>query len=96
MNKKFDIRKITVLIDFYNDLVDKYDIPAGAIQIQLDDNYVGEVYAIDFEYNNGTFIISIDDNSLYYSYVYNDDEGHGNMANHDMKEIAEIIKKVIK
>ena len=96
MDKILNLEYISKLVNYHNKLVRKFDIPLGDMQVQLDDGYVGEVYAIDFEYNNGTFVVAIDENDdLCYSVLYsNNESSHGKIADHTDQEISDMIKKV--
>ena len=94
----YNLSKITELINYHNYLVNEYNLPNGEIQIQLDDGYTGEIYAIDWNYEKGTVVLEIDDNYDFH-FAFKDDisEGHGKILNkideHNLTVSINRIKK---
>jgi hypothetical protein len=92
--KTFDIDKIVRLIEFHNKLVKEFGVPWGDIQIQLDDGYVGELYAVDWDCQKGTVVLELSDKGFIWSYVNITGEGHGTLTEEwsDYNNLAISIK----
>ena len=90
--------RVSKLVHYYNLLHLKYnDLPTGSLMVQLDDGYTGEVYCIEFEYRNGTFIMSCNKEcELFYSVVYEDGTSNYGDITNNFEEISELIMRTMK
>lgn len=94
-NNLYDMNKIEKLVNLSNRLHQTYGTPAGSLQIQLDDGYTGQLYAIDWDYKNGTLVVEIDDNEFIYAYLNTKLKKESNGITSDVLLIVDIIKEII-
>lgn len=96
--KTYDLQRIKRLVETYNELVNKHDIPSGEFCCMVDDGYTGECYSIDFCYNNGTAALSIEeDTSIFFACSLKTGESfHCTLCDTEDEEVAKWIKRCIK